>query len=46
MMNADADAPPTISQQGPGNMEMHNRRISMMNDDVGIGSEGCGIVGF
>jgi len=46
MMNADADAPPTISQQLPGNMEMHNRRISMMNDDVGIGSEGCGIVGF
>jgi len=27
MMNADADAPPTISQQLTGNMEMQNRRI-------------------
>ena len=46
MMNADADASPTISQQLPGNMEMHNRRISMMNDDSGSGvSEGCGILG-
>lgn len=37
MMNAEADAPPTISQQLPGNMKMHNRRISMMNDVSGSG---------